>query len=82
MKVTMSIIVKIDSDNINGEIELVSFLQRFGIQTFNLNFSKEEMNLCHLMHVYEAIEKSEFIHLLESDAHVNPLCREPLNLEQ
>ena len=82
IKVTMSIIVKIDSENINGEIDLLSFLERFGIATFNLNFAEEEIKLSHLMHVYEAIEKTEFTNLLENDVHVNPLCREPLSKDQ
>ena len=60
----MSILVKIQSESINGDIELLIVLRKFGMQTFHLNFEKEKMKLCHLMHVYEVIEKVEFIQLI------------------
>lgn len=67
LKVTMSLLLQIQTDSINGQIKLHDFTQKFAINTSNLNLKKEEIKLENLMHIYEIIELIEMKTILKDD---------------
>ena len=74
LKTTMSLLLQIQTDSINGQIKLQDFTEKFAINTSNLNLKKEEIKLENLMHIYEIIEDIEMKTILKDDQELNHHC--------
>ncbi|KAL4464488.1 hypothetical protein ABPG72_003898 [Tetrahymena utriculariae] len=70
LKTAMQFIIKINgSQKLSGEIYLKDFLKYFDIQVSDINLEKEKIKLCHLLSVYELVEKLSFGRLFQD---INP----------
>ncbi|KAL4476224.1 hypothetical protein ABPG74_009957 [Tetrahymena malaccensis] len=78
LKTTMQIIAKINGTKLN-DLQLLEMLDYFEISAQDINFTKEKIKLCHLVSIYELVERISFETLFQD---IHPLFQKEINQSQ